>query len=551
VTVTPAPGDIVIERDVVVPMRDGVTLRANVFRPTEEGRHPVLVALHPYGKDDIPANHRGGNRAPRQYRVMPQSVPFTHSALTGWEGPDPAYWVAQGYVVVNVDQRGWGRSEGVGELLSEKEGLDGHDVVEWAAIQPWSSGRVGMTGVSYLAVVQWATAAQRPPHLGAICPWEGFTDFYRDFARPGGIREDGFLLVWVTALRLQRRSPVPLRRQQKARSRRDDWWRARARDIENIEVPALVCGSFSDHNLHSGGSFEGFRRIGSQQKWLYTHRGPKWATYYSTGALERQRRFFDHFLRGEDNGWPSEPRVRVEVREDATTVTSVYGAEEWPVPTTTWRTLHLDADLAGGPGPERALRSEAVPTDGSATFDARRGHSSFGFTFDQDTEISGPMSLRLHLEVSGADDVHLFVGVEKRRDGHRVGFEGSYGFDADLVTHGMLRASLRRVDQDLSTPWQPAHPFTDLDPLHEGQVVAVDIGLLPSATLFRRGERLVLDIRGRWFFSRLPVIGQFPAAYQRSPKGRCTLHTGGSHDATLIIPVIPDRELTDTLGRGT
>jgi hypothetical protein len=94
----------------------------------------------------------------------------THSAWTGWEAPDPAYWVQRGYVVINADLRGWGKSDGVAEIFAEQEGPDGHDLIEWAAVQPWSNGRIGMSGVSYLAMTQWAAAATRPPHLAAICP---------------------------------------------------------------------------------------------------------------------------------------------------------------------------------------------------------------------------------------------------------------------------------------------------------------------------------------------------------------------------------------------
>src|SRR5690606_24481803 len=179
----------------------------------------------------------GGYRIPKQYRLMAQSEPLTHSAWTSWEAPDPAHWVPRGYVVVNADPRGWGHSEGTGELLSEQEGIDCHDLIEWAAARDWSNGRVGMTGVSYLAITQWAAAATRPPHLAAINPWEGFTDAYRDFAYPGGIREDGFTILWSTLQRLQRRSPVTFRRDQKANPLDNAWWRARNREIERIDVP--------------------------------------------------------------------------------------------------------------------------------------------------------------------------------------------------------------------------------------------------------------------------------------------------------------------------
>jgi predicted acyl esterase len=536
VTITDPPHDVRFERDVEVVVRDGTTLRVNVFRPPGDGRHPVIMSAHPYGKDNLPKPARQGSpgwRVPMQMRMLPQSEPYTISAWTSWEAPDPAFWAARGYVVVNGDLRGWGHSDGDGTLLSAQEGRDVHDLVEWAAVQPWSNGRVGLLGVSYLAITQWAAAAERPPHLAAICPWEGFTDVYRDFARPGGVLEKGFRRLWVALLRraagrVKGRGAVTFGRESTRRALFDAWWADRNRDIERIDVPALVCASFSDHNLHSRGSFEGFRRISSTDKWLYTHRGPKWATFYSDPARQQQTRFFDHYLRDEDNGWPHEPRVRMEVREDATTIASVRGEDEWPPRGTRGVPLHLH--------PRGLLERTPPDRPGTVTFDARRGRTRFALTFDDDTEIVGPMRLRLHASLQGANDINVFAGIRKVRDGKLVGFEGSYGFDRALVTFGMLKASLRAVDPDRSLPWLPCHPCDRFDPVRPGQIVPLDIELHPSATLFRRGEQLLLDIQGRWFFPTNPVLGQFPARYERSDRGTCVLHMGGQHDAALHLP---------------
>lgn len=316
VTVTPPPtGEIIVERDVEVAVRDGTILRVNVYRPDALGPHPVILSHHPYGKDATPFHsartRRGRTRypVPAMFRLLRQTQPISFSAWTGWEAPDPAVWVPLGYVVVNADLRGWGKSDGVGELLRPaQEGRDGHDLVEWAGTQPWSTGKVGLAGVSYLALSQWATAAERPAHLAAICPWEGLTDVYRDHARPGGIREDGFIRLWAMGLKRQHRSPVTLRREVGRRERWDQWWADRCAEVEAIEVAALVCGSFSDHNLHSRGSFEGFRRIGSTRKWLHTTAGrsgrrstapTRWRS--SSGSLTISSR-------GRPTAWPTSRR---------------------------------------------------------------------------------------------------------------------------------------------------------------------------------------------------------------------------------------------------
>src|SRR5579859_714022 len=170
--VTAPPPGVRFERDVEVRARDGVILRVNVFRPEGDARVPVLMSAHPYGKDALPRKGIFGYRAPMLYRIMRQGGDARISAWTSWEAPDPAYWTGRGYAVINCDLRGFHRSDGDGSLLTRDQGRDCHDVVEWAAAQPWSTGKVGMCGVSYLAISQWLTAAERPPHLAAICPWE-------------------------------------------------------------------------------------------------------------------------------------------------------------------------------------------------------------------------------------------------------------------------------------------------------------------------------------------------------------------------------------------
>ncbi len=542
ITITGPPAGAVVDWDVPVPMRDGVRLRVNVFRPADGDRHPVILCAHPYGKDDLPLHHptRRGYRPTLQYRLM-RSAPLTHSAWTSWESPDPAHWTARGYVVINADLRGWGTSEGEPGLLSAQEGLDVHDLVEWAARQPWSTGRVGMSGVSYLAISQWAGAATRPPHLTAICPWEGFTDFYRDFARPGGILETGFLTVWGTMTKRRSRGRVDVVGQAHRRALADQWYAARDRDIGAIDVPALICGSFSDHNLHSRGSFEGFRRIGSSRAWLYTHRGPKWAVYYSAEALDAQARFFDHFLKGADTGIVAQPPVRVEIREDRGTVVRVAHVASWPPPDTRWRTLRCRAGDTRTTG--ALVESTGPPADagpaGETVDLGRRGRVSFAYRFDADTDVVGPMVLDLTLSVAGADDFPVLAGVRKFRDGREVTFEGSYGFQGDLVTHGMLLAAHRAVDAGRSLPYQPWHPHTDRRPLADGEKVGLRIGLLPSATRFRAGEELRLDVQGRWFHGRNPILGQFPAGYRTRARGTATLHLGAGDGCTLTIPVLP------------
>jgi hypothetical protein len=531
VTVRDAPTDIVADRDTAVPTRDGTILRVNVFRPDLDGKHPVILCAHPYRKDDLP--RRRGRRwtYPPQYRLLRQPAPVAFSALTNWEAPDPTWWVAHGFVVINADLRGSGHSDGVGKLLSCEESQDVYDVVQWAGEQPWSDGSVVMLGVSYLAVSQYGAAALRPPALKAICPWEGFTDIYRDFAFPGGIRENGFIRAWATVLSRRSRLAYNLHRMQDSHPLRDEFWRSLVPDVAAIEVPMLVCGSFSDQALHSRGSMRAFTHTGSTRARLYTHRGGKWNAFYSDEALAEQLSFFQSVLRGDDAPARS---VRLEVREDRDTVAAVREEHEWPLARTRWTPLYL-----AGAG---RLVAQPPTQPGSIEFNTRSRAAAFSWTFTQDTELTGPMATRLWVEAVGCDDLNLFVGVEKWRGGRFVPFEGSYGYGRDRVATGWQRVSLRALDADASQPWEPVSDAVDPQRLRAGEVVAVDVALGHTATLWRAGEQLRLVVAGRWLSPRNPFTGQFPAAYPHPPRGRAILHWGSDRlpdsPPHLLVPEI-------------
>ncbi len=527
ITVTDPPAGIVVERDVEVPTRDGTVLRINVFRKAADVARPVILCIHPYRKDDLPTRRGKRWTFSPQYRALRQPKPVTFSALTGWEAPDPARWTAQGFIVVNADSRGCGHSDGVGKLLSRQEAEDTYDLVQWVAGQPWSDGRVVMLGVSYLAISQYAVAALQPPALRAICPWEGFTDAYRDLTFPGGIRESGFTRLWSRGVRHRTRQTYDLEQMQKDHPLRDDVWRAVAPELSAIEVPMLVCGSFSDNNLHSRGSIRAFNEGSSRHARLYTHRGGKWETFYSEAALAEQLKFF----RGVLDGATDSHSVRLEVREDRDTIVAVREEAQWPLARTRWRPMYL-----AGAG---ALATERPPRADRITFETHSRAAAFNWTIPDDIELTGPMVARLWVRLDGCEDANLFVGVEKWRDGQFVGFEGSYGYGRDRVTTGWQRVSLRELDPELSQPWEPVPACVRPQPVASGEVVAVDVALGPSATLFRAGEQLRLVVGGRWLSPRNPLTGQFPAAYPDPPRGRVTLCWGPRYDAHLLIPEIP------------
>lgn len=531
VSVYDLPADVVVEKDVPVRMLDGVTLRLNLFRPAQPGGPlPVLLSAHPYGKDAVPLRTRGKWSLNKQFRIMNQSAPLRISSETSWEAPDPAWWAQRGYAVINLDTRGGGRSEGRGDLFSDQEADDIAEVIAWAAAQPWCNGRVGMLGVSYLAISQYKVAALNPPALKAICPWEGFTDAYRDFFTPGGVVENGFARIWLFLSRRTARLGSNLAAERRRHPLRDEWWEAIAPDLSKIRVPILECTSFSDANLHSVGSMRAFQQVASADRHAYVHRGPKWATFYSDEALAHQRAFFDRHLR--QQAVPELARIRLEIRDRREHVVEVRDEAEWPLDRTDWRRLHFAAF--------GRLCDTAAPA-GSVTFNLKRNAVALDYPFTEDTELSGAMMVQLHVGVRGTDDPRLFVGVEKWSDGTPVPFEGSYGYGRDHVAQGRLRLALREIDPAASASHRPEHTFRGLQPVPAGESMEALIPLSPSATLFRAGESLRLLIAGRYLQPRNPLFGHFPTHYEPSRSGVATIGWSPDHPSYLEIPVIPPR----------
>jgi hypothetical protein len=168
-----------IDWDVPITMDDGVVVRADIFRPVEEGRYPVILTYGPYGKGlDFKEGYTTAYEILQ--RDYPDSLQNTTGKYLNWEVVDPEKWVPDGYVCIRVDSRGAGRSPGFLEVNSARETKDLYDCIEWAAEQAWSNGKVGMNGISYYASNQWRVAALQPPHLAAMCVWEGYSDNFRD-----------------------------------------------------------------------------------------------------------------------------------------------------------------------------------------------------------------------------------------------------------------------------------------------------------------------------------------------------------------------------------
>src|SRR5487761_377629 len=353
---------MLIEYDAPVRMRDGIEIYVDVFRPEGEVPVPVIVAWGPYGK-----------HGPVKYAIFPNHGvdPAWVSKYAGFEAPDPLYWTRHGYAGINVDPRGMWNSQGDATFYSSEEAQDVYDLIEWAGTRPWCNGKVGMSGVSYLAIVQWRAAAERPPHLAAINPWEGVSDRYREMAYHGGIPEDRFGPMWRS-----RRVPYSDHRVEDTVAMYadhplwDSYWESKTPDLSRIEVPAFVVASWSDQGLHTRGTLEGFRQIRSEHKWLEIHGRKKWQYYYEPDNVDRLRLFIDRFLKSADNEVDGWPKVRLEVRD------RFYAGEfrvedEWPLARTRYQKLYLDAakgTLGSSPAEREALVSYEAAGAGRAEF---------------------------------------------------------------------------------------------------------------------------------------------------------------------------------------
>ncbi len=520
---TERDGDMIIEYDTAVRMRDGVEIYVDVFRPDRTDPVAPIVAWGPYGKHGAV-----------KYDIFPRHGvdPSWVSRHTGFEAPDPAYWTQHGYAVINVDPRGLWNSQGDATFYSAQEARDMYDLIEWAGTQDWSNGKVGMSGVSYLAISQWRAAAEHPPHLAAINPWEGVSDRYREMAYHGGIPEDFFGPMWrnrrVAWSRGRVEDTVAM---YAAHPLIDEYWLSKMPDLEAVTVPAFVVASWSDQGLHTRGTLEGYRRIASKDKWLLVHARKKWQFWHRPDNVDLLRQFFDRFLLDKPDAMAGWPKVRMEVRERFY-VGEYRDAEAWPLPQTQPRALYLDA--ASG-----LLVEEPVEQEAEVRYDATIGDATFVHRFAHTTDLIGPMALRLWVEAEGADDMDLFVAIQKLdRDGEIVPFSFLNAQEDGPVALGWLRVSHRVLDSERSTPLRPWHPHDREEPLQPGEVVPVDIEVWPSGTRFFAGESLRLLVQGRDVYEYPPGIVKMAHSKTRNA-GTHIIRSGGRYDSRLLVPVIP------------
>ena len=565
-----ADGPILIEKDVPIPLRDGHLLYCNVFRPNRgSAKVAPIVAFTPYGKDsDVAVDFkRYWDFVLRDHPEVVQGD--SDGRYLTWEVPDPQRWVRAGYAVVVVDARGTGKSPGFYEMMSPLQTRDFYDAIEWAGTRPWSNGRVGLLGVSYLAVKQWQVAALQPPHLAAMIPWEGMFDHYRDFYRHGGIFSSAFLrLLWDSQIAVNQNGNAASPYRDRFTHERatgiaidrallpgnlsnvfsagqqhpfdDAYFNLRRPVAERIKTPFLSAGNWGGLGLHLRGNVTAFTEAASTEKWLEMHTDTHFASMYLPEAVELQRRFFDCFLKGETNGFRDEPRVLLTIRDPRGP--RRRKADAWPLPQTRGIHYHLDAA-------SMSMTSEIPKVAGCVTYQALKQDVTFlTAPFEADTEFTGPVAAQLFISTS-TSDMDLFLTLRLfDAGGAEVTFVGANDPQAP-VTQGWLRASHRKIDPKKSTPFRPYHSHDEVAKLRPDEIYEVHVEIWPTSIVCSKGYRLGLTIGGK-DFERPRTTGLMRGSglfLHDDPDDRPShefsgtnrIHTGAEYQSCLLLPFIP------------
>ena len=538
----------VVERDVMVAMRDGVRIACDVYRPVAPGRYPVLYGVSPYLKDSV---------------YLP-----TMSVYRYRETGNIARWVDRGYVYVHADARGSGKSDGIYDPFCPEEQRDLYDMVEWCADQPWSSGKVGMIGESYYGMVQWFAAAQNPPHLACVAPYDACTDLYRHFAFKGGIYFTGFQNHWYSnSVRNRAFLDYPERPPREDYLSHDylldhahhpafdDYWQARRADTVSIRVPVFSIGNWTGTMIHLLGNIQGYLQAQGPKK-LLVNTGDPQLLFQEPHIEEQLARWYDYWLKGIDNGIMDEPPVRIDIRNGP----GYRDEQEWPPRRAEPHRLYLapgpsgsaeslnDGRLAGEPPGAGTPPTSYTYPDPSWTFPGTgtsvRGRTGLLHTtrailtftsepFPEDTEVTGPLVLNLWASSTG-EDTQFIVKISDVAPPDPEVTQAIKVLDVAApsrqVTEGWLRASHRALDPERSTGLSPYHTHASPEPLEPGTVYQFAIEIWPTCWVFHKDHRLRLDL------AALDQLGQYYLGHLRATD---TIYHDAQHPSHLVLPVIP------------
>jgi predicted acyl esterase len=555
-----------VEKDVLAPMRDGVSLATDIYRPDSPKKFPALIALSTYGKEtqDFPI------------------APVPDRGIAPWDGNieagDSRYIVDQGYVHVVADCRGTGYSGGEAQGVSGRGSgwaagapPDEYDLIEWAAQQPWCDGNVGMIGISQFGAVQCRAAIQQPPHLKAIAPIEFHLDMYRDLCYHGGVHAGfghelyngggAFTSGWAPRNVASQMMKLPKeeyeRLLEKALSDRDMqhyttlyhllkypyknpqhfdvmlnpldgpfyWEKSAVTKLDRIKIP-VYAGNLWGHSSYTKGALDLYRKINlpnlPKKLIMLPHEimdQRPWRSFHDTFL-----RWYDHWLKGIDTGMMEEPPVRL----------WVSGAEKWrdeydyPLPSTrwteyylrSWEGLSLEPELQSGE-PDCYLQQPLFVSSKRDFVKYQTG------PLPDDLTVIGPVALHMHAAID-QDDTNFQV----------ILFDVSESGNARYLSQGWMKASHRKLDAAKSTPGEPFHPHREVEPAVPGKVYEYAIGLSPICHVFKAGHSIKVEILS---MDSIRDPGQHHGVFHL-PISRTTLHKiyrGPGHRSHLLLPVIP------------
>jgi putative CocE/NonD family hydrolase len=526
-------------------MADGTKLAYTVVRPAGPGPFPTL---------------------------------FEYSGYDPGRSPDESY-IRQfveddgGYAYIGVNLRGTGCSEGTFDFFQPQEARDGAAVIAWIRQQPWSNGLVGMIGKSYPGITQLFVAQEQPEGLAAIAPGHFFADAYRDVARPGGISNHGFATLWsfigrpsyevqsspqyvlagdlgcLNGLTSELRGLPTNPYVQLLQHPFDDALtreRSPNRRLDRIEVPMLATLAWQDEQLASRQThlLSALDDLGRTNWWATLSNGDHAMSRTRTELADLER-FYDHFLKGEANGWEDRPRVQVwwEAGRDGGA-----RAPGWTTGLDHWSEAHRRAEGSLAPwsiplGSEGSTSYTYLPILGSQGVanpayalpqlpdlyfwgNAPLDGTAAAFTTEQLTEdrtVLGSASLDLWLSAS-MPDVDLQATItEVRPDGQEV-----------FVQQGWLRASQRALDPARSTELLPYQTHTSASMLAPGEPVLARVEIFPFGHLFRAGSRLRVWVEAPTF---LPQLWAFTPTLI---PGRVEILHDADHPSRLVLPLVPN-----------
>ncbi|KAH3972250.1 hypothetical protein HBH70_002410 [Parastagonospora nodorum] len=579
----------IVETDVAVPLKttSGGIIRCNVYRPksTKEGsKLPVLVTYGPYGKDIHYKDFHGKSYA----EVNPEH----HSDHSVWETPDPGFWTKQDYVIVRADERGLGQSPGFLDTMSRGTSEAFFDVVEWSAEQPWSSGKVGLLGISYYAGSQWRVAARKPKGLAAIVPWEGMSDYYRDRCRHGGILSNKFIDFWWNRQVITNQYGRPGRAERnwgpdtvdgnlsdevRAKNRQDQtidtaknkfrdqtYYASKEYDMSDIEVPLLSVGNWGGILLHLRGNIEGYAHAGSEFKYLRMITGRHDLPFYYTEEVEIQKSFLDAFLKGDDRvGWSVKgklPPVDIVLRKgdvgfndaEKEKVYERRTENEWPIARTRYTKFFLTPSQSLTQIQPIINRPQKLSYEALGTLDNPKLLQFTTAPFEEETEITGHIVAHLNVSLSphaaGAtpSDIDLFLTLRYiSPEGKEVYYTGTAG-DPIPLAKGWLRVSFRKTNPNHPKhreylPWRD-YFSTDVQPVIPGDVYSVDVEVWPTNVVVEKGGKIVFEVSSG--DTQGSGIFQHNHPEDRSEEvfgGLNHLHFGGKFENYVTLPIVPPK----------